>query len=372
MRAIGVIPSKRTVSEIDHLTPSVQSALEVKVRSLEVGICGTDREICTFVYGSPPHGSDYLVLGHESLGEVVSVGAGVKSLKVGDLVVPSVRRPCPHDHCQPCRADLQDFCATGDFIERGIKMTHGFMTEYYVDEEKYLNFVPPNLRDVAVLVEPLTVAEKGLAQVWHVQRRLPWGSAPGATTSRGRGHGMRAVVLGAGPVGILGAMKLVAEGFKTYVYSRSKVPNFKAQVVESFGATYLSSETVSVAELAERVGNIDLVYEAVGVGRISFQVMKALGTNGAFIFTGIPAPKPPVEVEADIIMRNVVLKNQLIVGTVNADRAAFVSAIQDLGIFIERWPSALRSLITGRFKPDAYRELLLGKSTGIKNVISFA
>ena len=92
MRAIGVIPSKRTVSEIDHVTPSVQSAYEVKVRSLEVGICGTDREICTFVYGSPPQGSDYLVLGHESLGEVVSVGAGVKSLKVGDLVVPSVRR----------------------------------------------------------------------------------------------------------------------------------------------------------------------------------------------------------------------------------------------------------------------------------------
>jgi len=370
MRAIGVIPSKREVSEIAHETPRIVSGKEVKVRSIEVGICGTDREICTFVYGAPPTGSEYLVLGHESLGEVVEVGDEVSTLKPGDLVVPSVRRPCPHHHCAPCRADLQDFCATGDFIERGIKMTHGFMTEYYVDEEKYLNYVAPTLRDVAVLVEPLTVAEKGLAQVWQVQQRLPWAN-PNGSPETGRGRGLRAVVLGAGPVGILGAMKLVSEGFQTWVYSRSKAPNFKSEVVESFGAKYISSESVSVEELAERVGNIDLVYEALGVSRVSFDVMKVLGTNGAFVFTGIPAPRPAIHVEADVIMRNVVLKNQLVIGTVNADSAAFRSAIQDLDLFIRRWPATLRSLITGRHKIDSYRELLLGKASGIKNVISF-
>ena len=138
MRAVGVVPGKREVRLIEHRTPKIAGANQVKIRSLEVGVCGTDREICTFVYGSPPDGFDYLVLGHESLGEVVEVGSGVSQFKPGDLVVPSVRRPCRHAHCLACREDKQDFCYTGDFTERGIKMTHGFLTEFYVDEEKYL------------------------------------------------------------------------------------------------------------------------------------------------------------------------------------------------------------------------------------------
>src|SRR5438552_13644421 len=215
MRAVGVIPGQREVRLMEHQTPKIAEPSQVKIRSLEVGICGTDKEICAFVYGSPPHGFDYLVLGHESLGQIVEIGTGVKALKVGDLVVPSVRRPCAHDHCQPCRADLQDFCFTGDFTERGIKMTHGFMTEYFVEEEKYLAPVPGELRDVGVLVEPLTVAEKGLTQMFRIQQRLPWACA--ATAGNGPGHSRRAVVVGAGAVGILGAMKFVAEGFDTYV-----------------------------------------------------------------------------------------------------------------------------------------------------------
>lgn len=370
MRAIGVIPGKREVAVIEHAAPAIRAGKEVKVKSLDVGICGTDREICTFVYGSPPEGNDYLVLGHESLGQVVEVGADVKHLKVGDLVVPSVRRPCTHVHCQPCRNGLQDYCSTGDFVERGIKLTHGFMTEYYVDEEKYLNYVPAKLRDVAVLVEPLTIAEKGITQVWQVQQRLPWTTPPGPA-GIGNGKGLRAVVLGAGPVGILGAMALVARGFDTYVYSRSKAPNPKSELVESFGAKYISSESVTVDELAERVGNIDLVYEAVGISSVSYEVLRVLGQNGVFVFTGIPAPHPAIPVEADAIMRNVVLKNQAVIGTVNADAGAFTNAISDLEVFMQRWPDAVKSLITGRFKTDDYRSLLLGKATGIKNIISF-
>lgn len=368
MRAVGVLPGKREVTIVEHASPQITSDRQVKIKTLEVGVCGTDKEICTFVYGAPPSGFEYLVIGHESLGEVIEVGAGVKHLKVGDLVVPSVRRPCAHDHCAPCREDLQDFCSTGDFTERGIKSTHGYMTEYYVDEEKYLTLVPPNLRDVAVLVEPLTVAEKAMAQVWKVQERLPWVSPKAPAHQKGKG--LKAVVLGAGPVGILGAMTLVANGFETFVYSRSKKPNPKAELVESFGAKYISSETESAEQLAERVGNIDLVYEALGVADISFKVMKVLGVNGVFVFTGIPAPKAAIPVEADIIMRNVVLKNQAIIGTVNADKAAFQGAIRDLGVFIEKWPTALRALITGRFPIESYRELLLGDKSGIKNVIA--
>jgi threonine dehydrogenase-like Zn-dependent dehydrogenase len=369
MRAVGVIPGRHEVTLIEHAAPGITSPTEVKFRTLEVGICGTDKEICTFVYGSPPLGSEYLVLGHEALGEVVEVGSEVSKFKPGDLVVPTVRRPCAHEYCRPCRSDLQDFCATGDFTERGIKMTHGFMTEYVVEEEKHLNFVPHDLRQVAVLVEPLTVAEKALAQVWQAQKRLPW-ECP-VVPGKARGHCHRAVVLGAGPVGILGAMTLVANGFQTWVYSRSKAPNPKADLVESFGVKYISSEEVSVEELAQEVGNIDVVYEAVGAAPVAFEVLKFLGTNGVFVFTGIPAPKQAIGVEADNIMRNLVLKNQVVLGTVNADRAAFEAAIRDLGTFKQRWADPLSALITGRFALKSYRELLLGARTGIKNVITF-
>jgi threonine dehydrogenase-like Zn-dependent dehydrogenase len=368
MCAVGVLPGQKEVRLVDHAAPRITSDNQVRIRSLEVGICGTDKEICHFVYGSPPPGFDYLVIGHESLGEVVEAGSNVRDFRTGDLVVPSVRRPCEHSECQPCREGRQDFCSTGDFTERGIKMRHGYMTEFYVEEEKFLTPVPASLRDVAVLVEPLTVAEKGLEQAWQIQKRLPWvrQNAP----ADARGTGLTAVVLGAGPVGILGAMTLVRHGFKTFVYSRSKKPNPKAELVESFGATYISSETVPVEKLEEQAGNIDLVYEAVGVSKISYEVMKVLGQNGIFIFTGIPAPRSAIPIEADTLMRNMVLKNQVAVGTVNAGPEAFTDAIADLGIFMKRWPDALKSLITGRYSLQNYKELLLGDKSGIKNVIA--
>ena len=141
---------------IEHPAPVVSAPTDVKIRILDVGICGTDREICGFDYGTPPAGCDHLVIGHEALGEVVEVGVAVTRLKPGALVVPMVRRPCDHGDCLACREGRQDFCYTGDFTERGINGRHGFMTELVVDDERYMNVVPQELRDVAVLVEPLT------------------------------------------------------------------------------------------------------------------------------------------------------------------------------------------------------------------------
>lgn len=369
MRAVGVVPQRKELKLLEHSKPALAGPQDVLVRTLEVGICGTDREICTFVYGAPPKGHDYLVLGHEAIGEVVEVGAGVKNFKPGDFVVPSVRRPCADPDCPACREGRQDFCFTWKFTERGINQVHGYMTEFFVEEEKHLYLVPPDLRDCAVLVEPLTICEKGLAQAWQVQKRLPW-ERP-APPGQGRGHGRNAVVLGAGPVGILGAMKLKAEGFNTVVYSRSKKPNSKAALVESFGVEYVSAEEVTPAQLAEKIGNIDLVYEAVGLARITFDVLEHLGINGVFIMTGIPGPHAAIPVAAAQLMRNIVLKNQAVVGTVNADPQAFRDAIHDLGVFKKRWPAALAKVITARHRLDAHRELLTGKATGIKNVISF-
>src|SRR5439155_21717899 len=117
MRAVGVVPGKREVRLMEHPSPKITTPNHVRIRSLEVGVCGTDREICTFVYGSPPDGFEYLVLGHESLGEVIEVGTGVSRFKPGDLVVHSVRRPCPHAPCRQFRSDRQDCCSTGDCAE---------------------------------------------------------------------------------------------------------------------------------------------------------------------------------------------------------------------------------------------------------------
>ncbi len=371
MKAVGVVPAQRELRLIAHPEPALTAPHELKIRTVEVGICGTDREICTFAYGQGPAGSDYLILGHECLGEVTEVGAAVQDLKPGDLVVPSVRRPCADRGCVPCREGRQDFCCTWKFTERGINQVHGFMTESFVEEERYLTPVPRDLRDVAVMAEPLTIAEKGLAQAWQVQQRVP-GWEHHSRDGKGRGFGRNAVVLGAGPIGLLGAMKLVIEGFRVFIYSRSAKPNFKADIAAQIGAEYISNLEVSVDELAQRTGNIDLIYEAVGEGHLTFDVMRVLGINGVYILTGIPAEKAPVPVFADNIMRHITLKNQAIIGTVNASPMDFADAIRDLGEFKRRWPAAVGALITGRHKIDAYRELLVGKAAGIKNVIEFA
>jgi glucose 1-dehydrogenase len=219
MKAVAVFPGPQEVKVVEQEFPRLAQPDQVTLRMLDIGICGTDKEICSFEYGIPPPGDDHLVIGHESLAEVVDVGTAVERLAPGDLVVPSVRRPCPHPGCLACRSGHQDYCYTGDFSERGIKEAHGYMAEYVVDHEQYMNVVPPHLRDIAVLAEPLTIAEKALAQIaWMIQQRPPW--IDPETPSEERGRGLSALVLGIGPVGLLGAMVLVTAGFTTYVYSR--------------------------------------------------------------------------------------------------------------------------------------------------------
>jgi threonine dehydrogenase-like Zn-dependent dehydrogenase len=141
-------------------------------------------------------------------------------------------------------------------------------------------------------------------------------------------------------------------------------------VLRSIGAEYISALEVTADELAEGIGNIDLVYEAVGVAPVSFEIMEKLGMNGIFVFTGIPAPTQARPILADNIMRNLVLKNQVVLGTVNADREAFENAIRDLGEFKRRWPGALRAMITERVPIERFHEILLGEKSGIKNIVS--
>ena len=362
MKAAAMFPSRKSLEVIgDFPEPKLESPTQVRLRILNVGVCGTDREIASFQYGfPPPAGADFLVMGHECVGEIIEVGPEVTNLKPGDLAIPMVRRPCDHPDCIPCRAGRQDFCTTGDYKERGIKQMHGFLTEQIVDESRYMNPVPRAIRDVAVLVEPLTIAEKGLIQALEIQKRLPWGAGK---------H--RAVVLGAGPVGLLGAMALRNTGFDVTVYSRSREPDPAADIAKATGAKYISSQDQNVDQLASTVGNIDLIYEATGNSKFALEVLEVLGTNGLFILTGVPGKHPPSEMDTDRIMGNMVLKNQCLLGTVNAGKDAFQNAVKDLTAFNTAWPDAVKNLITGRFPLEKFAEPIRNQA-GIKNIVEIA
>jgi len=363
MKGAAVFPGSHTLKIISDVPePKLQYPASVKLRILKVGICATDREIANFVFGTPPPGFDYLVMGHEGFAEITETGPEVKDLKPGDLVVPTVRRPCHDPNCIACRHGRPDFCLTGQYREHGILGMHGFLTEFVVDEAQYMRKVPMAIRDVAVLVEPLTIAEKGFIQADRIQSRLPWHEA---NSTR------HAVVTGAGPVGLLGAMVLRLRGYETTVYSREPETDVRAELSRAIGARYVSADTHTLDQMAKDIGNIDLIYEATGSAHIAFAVLNVLGRNGVCILTGVPGAHGPEPVDLGALVTNMTLKNQCVFATVNAGNDAFDRAIQDLAELCTRWPDAVRGLITRRFKLEEFEEPIRDTS-GIKSIIEIS
>ncbi len=357
MQALAVFPSQKRFGLLDIPEPQLSGATQVLLRLCEVGLCGTDREIASFEYGDPPSGADHLILGHESLAEVVELGREVRSLKRGDLVVAMVRRPCPHAECRACRAGRPDFCVTGDYTERGIKGADGFLTDYVVEDEKYLVRVPRALADVAVLVEPLSVVTKAADQAHAIFDRLSYDPGP-----------QRGLVLGAGPIGLLGAMVLVANGFETLVYSRDSEESKPAELVRSLGAHYASSTIDPIEGLGTRWGQFDLIFEAVGFAPLMVGATQMLRANGVLALTGVPPKAATVELNAGRVLRDLVLRNQVVFGTVNAGRRDHLSAIQHLEQFMVLFPESVRTLITHRVPLDEVPQILTQKR-GIKDVV---
>lgn len=177
----------------------------------------------------------------------------------------------------PCGVGRQDFCVSGGFRERGIKQADGFMTEFVVEDERYLIPVPATLADVGVLVEPLTIAAKGSVELDTIFQRYPWEPI-----------GLRGLVLGAGPIGLLGAMTLVARGIETVVYSLEPADGDRAQLVRSIGGKYISARDTSLAQVSSSAGVFHIVFEAVGSAKVAFSALDALAPNGVFIFSGVP------------------------------------------------------------------------------------
>jgi len=210
---------------------------------------------------------------------------------------------------------------------------------------------------VAVLIEPLSIAAKAAEQAQAVQERLPWEKEKA-----------RILVLGAGPVGMLGALAMTVTGFDTIVYSREAEDSPRADRVRELGATYVSTDQTSLAKLPAVVGPIDVIYEAVGVPSVAFGAIDALSPNGLLILTGIPAPAEPMPLPLDRIMKSMVLDNQAIIGTVNASRSAFAMAVQRLEQAMYLIPYSVRGIITKRLPLDAAPEVVL-EPHGVKDII---
>jgi threonine dehydrogenase-like Zn-dependent dehydrogenase len=367
MKAIAVSPGKpNSASVIDVPFPLIGSVPEgrgVRVKVLRVGVDGTDREINEGLYGAPPPGEAFLIIGHESFGRVEEVGPAVAGVKPGDYVVATVRRPGQSLYD---RIGLSDFTTDETYYERGINLLHGYLSEYYVDDVAYLVPVPPVLKEVGVLLEPSTVMEKGWAQAVEIQRRL------------GVWRPQRAAVLGAGTIGLLAALILRLRGLEVTTLAKRGKPSLNADLVEAIGARYLSTQEISLPDAAKRHGPFDLILEATGHAPLAFEAMEALGKNGVLILASVTGGEGSVSVPADRINLGFVLGNKAAVGTVSANRAHFQAGVHDLAYAESVYPGWLKRLLTHPVDGlDGCRrlfELLNGEKEAVKiycNVANF-
>jgi threonine dehydrogenase-like Zn-dependent dehydrogenase len=335
MKAVAVFPGKPdSIHLADLPEPSVDdipNGRGVLVEVLRVGVDGTDKEINDAEYGAAPEGYDFLVTGHESFGRVLEVGPNVRDLKPGDYVVATVRRPGGSIYD---RIGTYDMTTDETYYERGINLRHGYLTERYVDDPEYIVKVPAALKEVGVLLEPTSVAEKGIEQAYEIQRRLKvWRPA-------------RAAVVGAGTLGLLATLALRLRGLEVTTLARTKPPTLNSKLVEALDARYVSTRELPLVQAAERYGPFDIIFEATGVSSVTFEAMEALGRNGVLVLTGIAGGDRRVEVPGDRIMLGFVLGNKVAVGSVNANRSYFERGVQDMALAAAQYPGWLERLLT--------------------------
>lgn len=342
MKAIAIVPGAPGARLVERPEPSVAAPEQVKMRVLCVGICGTDREQVAGGRALAPPGAAELVIGHEMLGQVVETGAAVTRLKPGDHAVFTVRRPC--GQCLPCTMLRPDMCSTGRYSERGIWGLDGYQTEYVVDEERWAVRVPPELAGVGVLAEPASVVEKAIDEAVRIQfSRLPDAQAAPDWLS-----GRRCLVTGLGPIGLLGATILRLRGARVFGLDVVDAGTARPQWLEQIGGEYIDGRQVQAEQLEAKLGPMDLIVEATGVPKLTFNLLEALAPGGILALTGIPGGARPTELPGGDLVRALVLRNTLVFGSVNAARDHYQMAVDDLTLAEQRWQGQLTKLITHR------------------------
>jgi threonine dehydrogenase-like Zn-dependent dehydrogenase len=347
MKAITVEPHKPETARLEDIPEPDVHAGSVLVEAIAVGVCGTDVEIVEGKYGWAPRGKNRLVLGHESLGRVLDPGPS-SALQKGDLVVGIVRRPDPVP-CSNCAVGEWDMCRNGQYTERGIKEIDGFMSERWRIEPEYAMKVDRSLGLLGVLLEPTTVVTKAWEQVSAVGQRAFWDPRT-------------VLVTGAGPIGLLAALVGKQHGLEVHVLDRAE-SGPKPELVRALGATYHTGAVSGVGF------EPDVIVECTGVGQLIADAIQAVAPGGVVCLTGVGSGGRTVGLTTADAASNVVLRNNVVVGSVNANKRHWYRAGQVLARADPAW---LARLITRREPPEEFMRALQRQPQDIKVVIQFA
>jgi threonine dehydrogenase-like Zn-dependent dehydrogenase len=347
MKAITVEPKKPGTARLEDVPEPDARDGAVLVEAIAVGVCGTDVEIVEGTYGWAPRGKTRLVLGHESLGRVVDPGP-TGGLKHGDLVVGIVRRPDPVP-CPNCAVGEWDMCRNGQYTERGIKQIDGFMSERWRIESEYAMKVDRSLGLLGVLLEPTTVVTKAWEQIVAVGQRAFW-------------EPRTVLVTGAGPIGLLAALIGKQRGLDVHVLDRAD-SGPKPELVRSLGASY---HTGTVAGIGFEP---DVIVECTGVGQVISDSIRFIGAGGIVCLTGVGTGGSTTGPATADVAAGAVLRNNVVVGSVNANKRHWYKAGEVLARADRAW---LAQLVTRRERPNDFARALQRTPDDIKVVIQFA
>jgi threonine dehydrogenase-like Zn-dependent dehydrogenase len=337
MQALVTVPGQAGSTRISAVPAPDPGDDRVLLRPLEVGVCGTDREISDGHFGVAPDGEDTLVLGHELLGRVERDGHGFAK---GDLVAATVRRSC--GHCEACAQGSPDACFTGDYLERGITRLHGFASELVAERPEHLVAIPASLGRLGVLAEPASICERGLRHVRAIGSRQPWSPR-------------RALVIGAGAIGMLGTYLLRMDGLEVWTASRTADAH-KERLVTASGARPVATEDTSLTDLAAEVGGFDVVFEAAGDAQLMLDALGLLRRNGVACLLGIDGRPRRISIDAEILAVDAILQNRAIFGSVNANAIDWRAAVEHLDAARAQWPEALEAFVGLRVPLDDYED----------------
>lgn len=348
MRALTVEPGKRDSACLEEVAEPPLSDGRILVQALALGICGTDREILSGLYGSPPLGQSRLILGHESLGRVLEAPLA-SGFTPGDLIVGIVRRPDPIP-CSACAGGEWDMCLNGRYTERGIKDRHGYGSERFRIEPEFAVKIDAALGSLGVLLEPASILAKAWDHTERVGRRLEdW-------------RPRTLLITGAGPIGLLAALMGAQRGLEVHVFD-SPYQSTKAELVSELGGTY-EATLGSIEKLQP-----DILMECTGAPTLVAQLLSHTAPAGILCLVGVPPSGRDFELDVGNVCRALVLENHTIIGCVNANRKHYEMAAQVLARADRGW---LRRLITLQVPVTQWDEAMRHRSDDIKVVIEFA
>lgn len=349
MKAIAIKPGTKNAFITERPEPVITAPDEVKLKILQVGICGTDREEVAGGRADAPPGTHELVIGHENFGKVVETGSAVTTVKAGDYAMFTVRRDC-----EPCICGSHnDMCIKGDYTERGIKGQDGYQVAYAVDKERYLIPIPEKIKHIGVLAEPMSVSEKAINESVRIQcARLPEAGSPDTWL-----EGKKTLVAGLGPIGLLAAFILRLRGAEVYGLDIVDASTLRPTLLTTIGGHYVDGRKVKTEDLDDTLGQIDMIFEATGVASLEFELIDALGINGIYVLTGIPSGERPLSIIGAPLLQQVVLKNQVFLGSVNASIADFAKGIEELSAAHEKYPDAISRVVTSHIPVDNFQDV---------------